>query len=378
MKEFVQKNKEHMFTIMQELCMLPAPSHFEQKRAAYCKAWLEEAGATGAYIDEACNVIYPLGCENSREITVFSAHTDTVFEDKEPMPYHDDGTNIHAPGAGDNTASVVVLLLMARYFIENRIMPSRGILFVFNACEEGLGNLKGMKHLFSSYQGRIKQLIAFDSRLNIVHDRCVGSERFLVEVNTVGGHSYNDFGHANAIEVLSGLVNQIYTIQVPEKAGTKTTYNVGTLHGGTSVNSIAQHAEMLCEYRSDDRECLAYMRRRFEEIFRQAERRGVQITIKEVGARPCAEVEPEKMEALKRLVVPVIEKAIGEAVTLTSASTDCNIPLSLGVPALCVGVSQYEGMHTREEYVVKESMERGLYMALTLGKAITELENGAG
>ena len=121
-EQFVADNKQEIYIMIKELCDIPAPSHFEHKRAEYCKKWLENIGAENVYIDDALNVIFPLNCENNNEITVFAAHTDTVFSDTEPMPYYDDGERIHSPGVGDDTASVVVLLLMAKFFVQNNII----------------------------------------------------------------------------------------------------------------------------------------------------------------------------------------------------------------------------------------------------------------
>lgn len=121
-KKYIAENGELMYQMLKELCLIPAPSHFEHKRAEYCKNWLEEHGATGVYIDEALNVIFPINCGKSNEITVFAAHTDTVFPDREPMSYSDDGEKIFCPGVADDTASVVVLLLTAKYFIYNYLL----------------------------------------------------------------------------------------------------------------------------------------------------------------------------------------------------------------------------------------------------------------
>ena len=367
---YIQQNKELLLTALRELCRIPAPSYYEDARARYCKAWLEAAGAEGVYIDEAKNVIFPLNCRDSRDITVFAAHTDTVFPDTEPMSMTEDETRIYCPGAADDTASVAVLLMMARFFVERKICPPRGILFVCNSCEEGLGNLKGVRALFAAYTGRIGRLITLDSNLDTVNDHCVGSHRYEVTVRTRGGHSFEAFGGENAIAELSKIVNAIYKLQVPRKEGAVTTYNVGTIHGGTSVNTIAQSATMLCEYRSNDKDCLALMQAAFEEIFQKAAGARVQVEVRKVGDRPCEDIAQEKMDALKAVVLPVIETAIGGPVMLHSGSTDCNIPLSLGIPALCVGANIHEGIHTREEWVEKDSLLTGLAIAIRLGLAL--------
>lgn len=370
-REFIAANHGLMLETLRELCLIPAPSHHEEARAEYCRAWLERNGCAGAYIDGAKNVIFPLGCGESREITVLAAHTDTVFPDTEPMPYHDDGERIHCPGCADDTAAVVILMLTAKFFAQKGIVPKKGILFVCNSCEEGLGNLKGVRALFEAYAGRIGCFVSYDSELNCAHDVCVGSHRYEVTAKTVGGHSFNDFGAENAIAALAGIVTEIYKIAVPHRGESHTTYNVGTICGGTSVNTIAQSATMLCEYRSDDFACMEQMRESFARIF-AAPREGVELTVTKVGDRPCGTVDGAKIEALKARITPLIEEVIGERVTYKSASTDCNIPLSLGVPALCIGVCRYHGMHTREEWLDKASLLPGLEVSLRVAQELTK------
>ncbi|MBE6581352.1 MAG: M20/M25/M40 family metallo-hydrolase [Ruminococcaceae bacterium] len=365
MKSFLEENKEQMYTTLRELCAIPAPSHLEHERAVYCKEWLERVGAEGVYIDDAWNVILPLNCTGSDKITVFVAHTDTVFPDREPMPYVDDGTLIRSPGIGDDTASLVVLLYVAKYFVEHKIEAPNGVLFVCNSCEEGLGNLKGTKQLFADYEGRIARFISFDSIFSKIADRCVGSHRYEVEVFTQGGHSYGAFGNRNAIAELARIINEIYAIEVPQIGNSKTTYNVGEISGGTSVNTIAQSAKMLCEYRSDNEECFLQMKAHFERIFSEAAASGLKISVTPIGERPCmGKVDLSKIEELTEICRTVIEDTVGIKVSTCSSSTDCNIPLSLGIPALCIGVYNGGGSHTREEWIEKASLPLGLEVGI--------------
>lgn len=360
-----------MYKTLEELCAIPAPSHFEHARAEYCKKWLEDAGARGVYIDEALNVIFPMNCEGSDKITVFVAHTDTVFPDTEPMPYVDDGTYIKSPGVGDDTASLVVLLYAAKYLIENNFTAPNGLMFVCNSCEEGLGNLKGTRQLFSDYEGRIARFISFDGVFANIADRCVGSHRYEVEVCTEGGHSYAAFGNRNAIAELSKIINEIYSIEVPKIGNSKTTYNVGGISGGTSINTIAQSAKMLCEYRSDNEDCLAEMKARFEGIFADAKARGLDLKIDLIGERPCmGKVDISKIDELTRIWTKIIEETANVKTRTHSSSTDCNIPLSLGIPALCIGVYKGGGWHTREEWIEKESLPIGLEAGIKVIEAI--------
>ena len=373
-EKFISDNEKGLLGLLKELCHIPAPSHHEEKRAEYLKKYYENMGAKGVYIDEALNMIFPINCEGSNEITVFAAHTDTVFPDMEPMPYVDDGEKIHCPGCADDTASVAVLTMMAKYFIENNIVPEKGIMFVCDSCEEGLGNLKGVRQIFKDFDGRIKQFITFDGTLDHGSNFCVGSHRYEVIVNTEGGHSFGAFGNDNAIEKLSGIIKKIYEIQVPEKEGTKTTYNVGEISGGTSVNTIAQSAKMLCEYRSDNKDCLLFMQEKFEEIFEDARSEKIEVKVEKVGDRPCGDIEKSKIDSLEAIIVPIIEEVTGNKPDFISGSTDCNIPYSLGVAALCIGVNMHEGVHTREEWVEKKSLIPGLEIAIKSGLALSEEE----
>jgi len=265
-----------------------------------------------------------------------------------------------------------VLLMLAKYCIEKNIRPKKGILFVCNSCEEGLGNLKGTRQIFKDFAGRIGRFISFDSNLTSVADRCVGSHRYEVEVRTQGGHSFGAFGNDNAIHELSKMVTKIYQIQVPQIDGSKTTYNVGGISGGTSVNTIAQSARMLCEYRSDNVTCLAIMEEKFAAIFREAEAEKIRVLVKRIGERPCQDIDPQKIEDLKALVVPQLEAVIGQSITFKSSSTDCNIPLSMGIPALCIGVYRGGGAHTREEWIEKHSMVPGLEAAIRVALTLEE------
>ena len=246
--------------------------------------------------------------------------------------------------------------------------------FVCNSCEEGLGNLKGTKQIFSEYEGRISQFVSFDSLFGKIATRCVGSHRYEVQVTTEGGHSYQAFGNKNAIAELSRIVDEIYKIEVPKKEGTRTSYNVGMISGGTSVNTIAQNAEMLCEYRSNDVECLSFMKKKFEEIFENAKKDDVGVSVKLIGERPCMKgVDEEKIEEMFQKCKKITEEVIGREVISALSSTDCNIPLSLGIPAICIAVCEGDGIHTREEWLKKSSLPQGLEVGI---KSIIALLKG--
>ena len=365
---FITEKEPALRELLRALCAIPAPSHHEEKRARFCKEWLEKNGAAGVYIDEALNVVYPMNCEGCDDITVFMAHTDVVFPDTEALPFSKDEENFYAPGIGDDTANLVMLLLTAKFMLEQKITPKGGILFVCNSCEEGLGNLKGVRQIFRDYAGRIKQFVSFDGFYCDLADRCVGSHRYEIELATEGGHSFGAFGNRNAIHAAADLICALYDCTLPTYEGSKTTYNVGIIEGGTSVNTIAQNAKLLYEYRSDDARCLAEMRAFFEDTIKKARARGLaEISVRSVGERPCGgKIDREKLERMSRRVAAVSQKHSGLPCTAQSGSTDCNIPMSLGVPAVCVGTYLGDGQHTREEKVLLSSIPVGTRIAAEL------------
>ena len=225
---------EHL-ELLRTLAAIPAPSHHEDERAAFIKCWLEEQGAWNVILDEAKNVILPLG--EGPWLAVL-AHTDVVFPDTDPLPVREGNGRIYAPGAGDDTANVAALMLCAKFFLMHPDLLPEPLLIVFNSCEEGLGNLKGVRQIMADHSGNIHSLVSFDCQSDSVISRAVGSERWRVVINTRGGHSFSDFGTPNAIACLSRLVCCLYEQDIPHIPGSRTTYNVGLISGGTSVNTI--------------------------------------------------------------------------------------------------------------------------------------------
>ena len=366
MTAWVEEHYQEHYDLLLELAKIPAPSNQEELRAEYCKNKLESWGAEGVYIDDAMNVVYPICCDGDKSIAVFMAHSDVVFPDTEELPLEVRDGKIFCPGIGDDTASVVSMLAAARYIAEQKITPRDwGVLVVINAGEEGLGNLKGCRKIMEDYGSRIKEFITFDDQTGGGIDRAVGSMRYRIAVDTEGGHSYSAFGNRNAIAYLASLIDTLYTIKVPPKG--KTTYNVGTISGGTSVNTIAQHAEMLYEFRSDEAESLAIMEKHLWAAVEFYRTKGIAVTVTPVGNRPCSgDVDEAAMEDLRRRGSDACLHHYGVPIRYRSGSTDCNIPLSMGIPAICVGTYQGAKSHTREEFVEISSLLPGHKMAMEL------------
>ena len=359
---YIRNNIGELHELLEALVRIPAPSRHEEDRAAFCKKWLEAQGAEGVFIDEAKNCVYPINCEGRDDLVVFAAHTDTVFPDTEPFELKNDGKRFYAPGVGDDTACLAILLMTAKFFIRNGIKSNCGVLIVANACEEGLGNLKGVKQIMKDYAGRVRRFYTFDGTYDEVVCKCVGSYRYEIECRTEGGHSFSAFGKSNAIVELAEVIAKLYRVGIPQKAGTRTTYNVGMIEGGTSVNAIAQSAKMLYEYRSDDAECLDYMKTQFETVIEEANRKGkANFEVRTIGVRPCGEkVDPIVLNEMTERTISVCEACSGIPCKKGSGSTDCNIPMSLGVPSVCVGLYLGRGAHTREESLEIDSLPVGM------------------
>ena len=349
--------------LLLELAQIPAPSNHEEQRAEFCLNWLRRKGAASAYMDDALNVIFPIGDTGSNELMVFMAHSDVVFPDTTPLPLKIENHRICCPGVGDDTANAVALMTAAAYIAEHDLKPSNcGILLVINSGEEGLGNLKGSRRIMADFGSRVKEFITFDGNATAIVTKAVGSRRYRVRVKTEGGHSYARFGAPNAIAQLSRIIARLYEIKAPSIG--KTTYNVGTVSGGTSVNTIAQNAEMLFEFRSDEPDGLSYMQSEFDRILCDFRASGDQIETKLVGDRPCGLAVDNS--ALADRAAAAVREYYGIEPALTSGSTDCNVPLSMGIPAICPGCILGAGAHTREEYVQISSLLPGLKVAFSL------------
>ena len=215
------------------------------------------------------------------------------------------------------------------------------MLFVCNSCEEGLGNLAGCKAIMRDFAPRVKAFLSLDDQSTHVCARAVGSARYRITAETRGGHSFADFG-----------------------AGSLTTYNVGVISGGTSVNAIAQRAEMLYEYRSNDAQCMAMMKEKLDTILRESTMPDAKVTLKLLGERPCgAAGDPAAQRALETRCTAALERYVGGKKPIGMGSTDCNIPLSLGIPSASFGMYRGGGAHTREEWMEPSSLCAGMKAA---------------
>lgn len=356
---------EEQADLLRTLGKLPAPTRQEDFRAAFCRDWLLAQGAENVIIDSAKNVICKLDGEANEELVVFAAHMDIVFPDLETLPMREEGGKLYAPGIGDDTANLVNLLMAAKYLIRHQTKLRCGVLIVANACEEGLGNLDGTKALFAAYGARIREFYSFDIYMPLCCNSAVGSYRYRITCKTAGGHSYADFGKPNAVQLLCALVGELYRIQPP--AAARTTYNVGKIEGGTTVNSIPQEASLLYEFRSTSQSCLEDMERSFQCVLERQPRDGVEWETELLGVRPGnGPLDAAALERFTEKSADVIRTFTGREPAFTPNSTDSNIPLSLGIPANTIGTVDGALAHTRQEWIDMSSLPTGLKIVLAL------------
>ena len=332
---------EEELNLLRELAQIPAPSGHEELRAEFIRDWwLAQGAPVGAVrIDDAKNVILSLPAgphaRSDGGVAVFAAHTDVVFPDTEPLPLAESKTRLLAPGVGDDTANLVGLMLGGRYLLRHQVPLDRPLLIVANSCEEGLGNLAGTRELFRHYAGRVAEFTSFDLYLGM-----------------------------HVVSAVS-FIEDLYALDLPTEA--KTTINVGRFVGGTTVNSIAEDASVLVEYRSASEACLEQMYGNFVVLVEEHLKAGTRIDAKLIGRRPASgEHVPEGQWDLIARTDEVLRELAGVEPTHQESSTDANIPFSLGIPAHTVGTVEGDLLHTREEWVEKDSLRRGLAVILAL------------
>ena len=349
MADYVCSTDQEAIELLTTLAKIPAPSNHEEKRAEFCRDWL--------------NVVCRLGpC--SGEVDVFMAHSDVVFPDLDELPLHIEDGRICCPGIGDNTTSIVALLMAVRYAIREQLRPRmRGILIVINSGEEGLGNLKGSRKIMEDYGDHIHHFYAIDGWNGNMTNIAVGSRRFRVTLETEGGHSYNAFGNRNAIAYMASMIDALYTIKPP----VGTSYNVGVIQGGTSVNTIAQSVQMLYEFRSDRMEAMEQMQAHFDACVSFYRQKDVRLEVELLGERPCTgDVDTAEQQKMMDMANQAYLDYFGREARFVASSTDCNIPLSRGIPSLCLACYNGGGAHSREEYVLIDSLLPGRKLVMDI------------
>jgi tripeptide aminopeptidase len=374
----IDKDHDRLVAEIIQLTEIPAPPFKEDARGAAYLEMLRAAGLTNVERDAEGNVMGLRKGTGGGPLIAIAAHLDTVFPEGTDVKVKRDGTRLAAPGIGDDTRSLAVLLAMIRAMNAANIQTTSDILFIGDVGEEGLGDLRGMKYLFlkGSYKDRIKTFISMDGAGggdDITHG-AVGSKRYRATFKGPGGHSYGAFGIVSPAFAMGTAIQKFGRIQVP--ASPKTTFNVGVMGGGTSVNSIPFESWMEVDMRSESRAELEKINEVFIGILNEAvaeenkarsTRLGpVTLDLKLVGDRPSGQTPKDSPLVL---TAAAAIRAAGMTPTYSFSSTDSNIPISLGIPAITIDSGGRGGRaHALDEWidVEKTSSLRGIQSALIL------------
>jgi tripeptide aminopeptidase len=380
-----------------ELARVPAPPFGEQARTAWMLKRFRELGLEDVHADELGSVFGThRGSRDEKTVIAVAAHIDTVFPVGTPIDIRKERDGkLHGPSVSDNCSGVAALLAIASALVNCDVEHAHDIVFIGDVGEEGEGDLRGMRHIFSAenkkkWRERISYTVVVDGNgHDTIVDQALGSKRFEVTVNGRGGHSWADFGEPNPIVVLSRALAEFYKTPIYDGADSKSSYNVGVISGGTSVNSIPESATARVDVRSTVpaemeriadqlRQCM--VRAGMDEMVVPSRQKGkpiselepgsVRVEIKQIGERPAGKL-PSDCSILQ--IAKSVDAHLGIPSQMRLASTDANIPISMGMEAVTLGAGgSGGGAHTLKEWFDPAGREIALKRILLVLLALAE------
>jgi len=342
-----------------QIQQIPAPTFSEGPRGEFVRGLFLKEGLKDVSIDPLGNVYARLqgsGKQKKNKPLIISAHLDTVFPASVNLEVKKEADRIIAPGIGDNSLGVAALFGILWSLRERKIELNHDVWFVANVGEEGLGDLGGMRGVVERFDADvIGYLILEGLALGHVYHRAIGVRRYRITAKTAGGHSWADYGKPSAVHELAALVTQLTAIRLPRQP--RTTMNVGIFRGGTGINVLASEAKCELDLRSEEPKALVKLTYQVEKLFKDADHEGVRMMAEIIGERPAGEISSDH---------PLVQLALnctreqGLDAALTIGSTDANIPLSMGIPAVVMGITTGGGAHTLHEYIEIDPVEKGI------------------
>lgn len=371
--QFFDSEAENITEEHIRICSIPAPPFGEKDRANYLCQRFAEIGLRDAQIDEEGNCVALREGASRSPLLVVSAHLDTVFPEGTDFTVRRIGNKLLAPGISDDGSGLAALVALVRALEVCQIHSEGSLLFVGTVGEEGAGNLRGVRHLMTrgKWSGRIDAFLSFDGGgIDRITNGALGSRRYRVRMRGTGGHSWADFGVSNPIHALGSAISRLASYPAPKEP--RTTFNVGRIEGGSSVNAIPDEAVMEVDLRSASEEELlrldAFFRRAVREATDQenASRRRpaqpLELSLELIGERPSGETPSQ---------APIVElaleatRALGYTARLDQSSTDSNVPISMGIPAITLGAGGTSGnSHSLNEWYDSRGRDAGLKRAL--------------
>lgn len=361
---------ERVIDLAMQIQQIPAPTFAEGARAEFVHGLFKREGLRDVALDEVGNVygrwIRDDGRGSGDRPLVVSAHLDTVYPADTDLRLTRREGAIHGPGLGDNSLGVAALFGLIWFLKESLTSPPTPLLqgeggggdiwFVANVGEEGLGDLGGMKAVVDRFGSDVTAYLVLEGlALGHIYHRALGVRRYRITAKTPGGHSWSDYGKPSAIHELAKLVVALSSMNLPESP--RTSMNVGKISGGTSVNVIASEASLELDLRSEGQDQLSDLVSGVEKKLEEMTRPEVTFAAEVIGERPAGEIAPD--HPLIQLAMECLREQ-GLEPTLTSGSTDANIPLSRGYPALVLGVTTGGGAHTMNEFINTDLVEKGM------------------
>jgi tripeptide aminopeptidase len=360
---FRTRQAEHL-ALVTAVQQIPAPTFAEAERAAFVEQQMVALGLSDVSQDALHNVYGRWPGRYASTPVIVSAHLDTVFPAEVDLTIRENGRLLCGPGIGDNSTGVAGLLILAQALRENQLLPVRDIWFVANVGEEGLGDLCGMRAVVERFGPTASYVIVEGGLFGQLAHQAIGVRRYRITVNGPGGHSWGSFGAPSAIHILGRLISAIDSLRVPEQP--RTTYNVGVIEGGSSVNTIAASASLLLDLRSEEAAGLAQLVAAVTDIVQAMARsvaaRGVRIEMAQVGDRPSGKIPRDC--PLVAATVAALQYVGCADVTFMNGSTDANIPLSQGITAVCLGLTESGNAHRLDEYIDPTRLPDGLSQLL--------------
>jgi len=345
---------------------IAAPTFAETDRAAYVEERFRALGLQDVERDAMDNVFGRVPGSLPGASVVISAHSDTVFAAEQDLTINQSDGRVAGPGIADNSLGVAALLTLAETFGAGELRPQRDIWFVANVREEGLGDLHGMRAVTERFGAAAAYLVLEGGLFGYICHEGIGVRRFRVTVKTPGGHSWGAFGNPSAIHIMGRMIAALGELELPEQP--KTTYNVGVVEGGTTVNTIARRATMLLDLRSAGERELLDLVAKVETLLHSFAGPDVEVTVESIGNRPAGRLS-QKAPLVRKAIAAL--RAVGQpGVELTAGSTDANIPLSRGYPAVCIGITRAANTHRPDEFMETAPIPQGIGQALLLLLAV--------
>ncbi|MBX3012631.1 MAG: M20/M25/M40 family metallo-hydrolase [Caldilineaceae bacterium] len=365
---------DQRYAALVDLCIqiqqIAAPTDAEGPRAQWVQRYWQGLGLTDIAIDAEQNVYARLPGQHRQPAVLVTAHTDTVFPQETDLTVRVDKAEdrIYGPGLGDNSTGVAGLLLLTELLC-HLPTPPVDIWFVANSGEEGLGDLRGMRAAVTRLQPQIGACIVLEGMgLKRVVHRALGSRRYRITAKAPGGHSWSDFGAASALHVLSLVASELVQLQTPTTP--RTTFNIGRMQGGTSVNTIAQSAWLELDLRSEDHAALQNLITQTLTIVARYQsaswqQKGVQVAATIIGDRPSGAIADDH-PLVKAAFRSLSGLGVAGNLQLRISSTDANIPLSCQIPAVCIGLTEGGNAHRQEEWITPSLLPTGMKHLLGL------------